>query len=330
MTKNNFLDNMPLIALLYKWRKKIITISFTAAVCAAIISLFIPNTYKSGAIIFPTINLSSGKALLHEKDDFLDFGKEADLEHMIQILESDEIRKRVIEKFDLLNHYNLDSTKQFFRVELHKMFAKATSFKVTALSSISISVLDRDPQMAANIANEIVSLIDTVINNMHKKITKQGYEILKKDRNYYLDELTILEDSLDKIRKLGVLHYEPQIERLYEQLGLAYVKNNMLAVKYIEEKLEIVSKYGGQFVSLRDQIYYVRGNLNHINQKINEHKLTAEDQLEHKFVLNYAIPADKKSYPIRWLIVLTTACATVLMMIVLIVLKEKLKQLKQS
>ena len=104
----------------------------------------------------------------------------------------------------------------------------------------------------------------------------------------------------------------------------------MLAVKYIEEKLDIVSKYGGQFVSLRDQIYYVRGNLNHINQKINEHKLTAEDQLEHKFVLNYAIPADKKSYPIRWLIVLTTACVTVLMMIVLIVLKEQLKQLKQS
>ena len=141
MTKNNFLDNMPLIALLYKWRKQIISISFAAAVCAAIISLFIPNTYKSGAIIFPTINLSSGKALLHAKDDFLSFGQEADLEHMIQILESDEIRKRVIEKFDLLNHYKIDSTKQFFRVELHKMFAKATSFKVTKFSSKGCCVI---------------------------------------------------------------------------------------------------------------------------------------------------------------------------------------------
>ena len=180
MTKNNFLDNMPLIALLYKWRKQIISISFAAAVCAAIISLFIPNIYKSGAIIFPTINLSSGKALLHEKDDFLDFGKEADLEHMIQILESDEIRKRVIEKFDLLNHYKIDSTEQFFRDKLHKKFAKTTSFKVTKFSSISISVLDRDPQIAAGIANEIVSLIDTVINKMHRKITQQGLNILIK------------------------------------------------------------------------------------------------------------------------------------------------------
>jgi len=330
MTKNNFLDNMPLIALLYKWRKKIITISFAAAVCAAIISLFMPNIYKSGAIIFPTINLSSGKALLHEKDDFLDFGKEADLEHMIQILESDEIRKRVIEKFDLLNHYKIDSTKQFFRDKLHKMFAKATSFKVTKFSSISISVLDRDPQIAADIANEIVSLIDTVINNMQQSIAKQGYQSLIKERYFIVGKIKIMEDSIDKIRAFGITNYESQSEVLNEQWAVAKIANNHSAALAIEKKLAIISKYGGLYVSVREQLNYIRGNLNHMNKKINEHKLTAEDQLEHKFVLNYAIPAIKKSYPIRWLIVLTAACATALMMIVLIALKEKLKQLKQS
>jgi len=330
MTKNNFLDNMPLIALLYKWKKKIITISFAAAVCATIISLYMPNIYKSGAIIFPTINLSSGKALLHEKDDFLDFGKEADLEHMIQILESDEIRKRVIEKFDLLNHYKIDSTKQFFRDKLHKMFAKATSFKVTKFSSISISVLDRDPQIAADIANEIVSLIDTVINNMQQSIAKQGYQSLIKERYFIVGKIKIMEDSIDKIRAFGITNYESQSEVLNEQWAVAKIANNHSAALAIEKKLAIISKYGGLYVSVREQLNYIRGNLNHMNKKINEHKLTAEDQLEHKFVLNYAIPAIKKSYPIRWLIVLTTACATALMMIVLIALKEKLKQLKQS
>lgn len=330
MTKNNFLDNMPLIALLYKWRKKIITISFAAAVCATIISLYMPNIYKSGAIIFPTINLSSGKALLHEKDDFLDFGKEADLEHMIQILESDEIRKRVIEKFDLLNHYKIDSTKQFFRDKLHKMFAKATSFKVTKFSSISISVLDRDPQIAADIANEIVSLIDTVINNMQQSIAKQGYQSLIKERYFIVGKIKIMEDSIDKIRAFGITNYESQSEVLNEQWAVAKIANNHSAALAIEKKLAIISKYGGLYVSVREQLNYIRGNLNHMNKKINEHKLTAEDQLEHKFVLNYAIPAIKKSYPIRWLIVLTAACATALMMIVLIALKEKLKQLKQS
>ena len=330
MTKNNFLDNIPLIALLYKWGKKIITISFAAAVCAAIISLFMPNIYKSGSIIFPTINLSSGKALLHEKDDFLDFGKEADLERMIQILESDEIRKRVIKKFDLLNHYKIDSTKQFFRDKLHKMFAKATSFKVTKFSSISISVLDRDPQIAADIANEIVSLIDTVINNMQQSIAKQGYQSLIKERDFIVGKIKIMEDSIDKIRAFGITHYESQSEVLNEQWAVAKIANNHSAALAIEKKLAIISKYGGLYVSVREQLIYIRGNLNHINKKINEHKLTAEEQLEHKFIINSAVPALKKSYPIRWLIVLTTACVSALMMIVLIVLKEQIKQISQS
>lgn len=67
-----------------------------------------------------------------------------------------------------------------------------------------------------------------------------------------------------------------------------------------------------------------------MQKKLNEHKLTAEEQLEHKFIVNAAVPALKKSYPIRWLIVVVSAFSTALFMVVLIVLKEQIKRAKQS
>ena len=276
------------------------------------------------------MNLSTGKALLNENNDFLEIGEEDELEHMMQILQSNDIKQRVVTKFDLINHYDIDTSKEKYYADLMKKYDEHVEFGITKYSSIRIAVLDKDPQMAADIANEIASLIDTVMNNLQKGMAEQGYQSLIKERDFIVGKIKIMEDSIAKIRAFGINDYESQSEVLNEQWAVAKIANNHSAALAIEKKLAIISKYGGLYVSVREQLNYIRGNLNHINKKINEHKLTAEDQLEHKFVLNYAIPADKKSYPIRWLIVLTTACATALMMIVLIALKEKLKQLKQS
>ena len=151
-------------------RKKIITISFAAAIIAAIVSFFIINKYKSDVILFPTMNLSTGKALLNEYNDFLEIGEEEELEHMMQILESNEIKDRVIEKFDLLKHYEIDTNNETYQIDLLEKYNGNVEYNITKFSSIRISVLDKDPQMAADIANEIASLIDTVMNNLQKKL----------------------------------------------------------------------------------------------------------------------------------------------------------------
>ena len=327
---NNILDNSSLFSLLYKWRKKIIIVSFLAAVIAAIASLFITNKYKSEVILFPTMNLSTGKALLNEYNDFLEIGKEEELEHMMQILQSNDIFNRVIDKFDLVNHYEIDTNNELYFVDLMKEYHGNIKSEITKYSSIKISVLDTDPQMAADIANEIASLIDTVMNNLQKNMAQQGYESLIRDRDYVLSEIKVLEDSIAKIRAFGINDYESQSEVLNEQWAVAKIENNHAAATAIAKKLEVLSKYGGQYSALRDDLVHSRGRLNYVLKKLNEHKLTAQEQLEHKFILNAAVPDLKKSYPIRWLIVLTTAFSTALFMIVLIAFKEQIKQIKQS
>ena len=119
---NTILDNSSLFTLVYKSRKKIILVSFVAAIIAAVVSLFIPNKYKSEVILFPTMNLSTGKALLNEYNDFLEIGEEEELEHMMQILQSNEIINRVVEKYDLINHYEIDTSNEKYYVDLIKKY----------------------------------------------------------------------------------------------------------------------------------------------------------------------------------------------------------------
>ena len=327
---NTILDNTSLFTLVYNWRKKIILVSFVAAIIAAVVSLFITNKYKSEVILFPTMNLSAGKALLNEYNDFLEIGEEEELEHMMQILESNEIINRVVEKFDLINHYEIDTSNEKYYVDLMKEYQGNIESSITKYSSIRISVLDKDPQMAADIANEITSLIDTVMNNLQNNMAQQGYQSLLKDKDFVLSEIKDLEDSISKIRALGINDYESQSEVLNEQWARAKIANNHSAANAIEKKLEILSKYGGQYSALRDDLVHSRGRLNYVQKKLNEHKLTAEENLEHKFIVNAAGPALTKSYPIRWLIVVVTAFSTVLFMVLIIALKEQIKSIKQS
>ena len=95
----------------------------------------------------------------------------------------------------------------------------------------------------------------------------------------------------------------------------------------IQEKLDVLSKYGGIFVSIRDNFEWDRKQLSYLKSKYAEAKIDAEKSLEHKFVVNNAQPAEKKSYPIRWLIVVTSKLGAFLMSIFLIITLQSLKSL---
>ena len=91
---------------------------------SSIVSLLIKEKYKSTVVLFPTTTNSISKALLDEnnyqKTDILQFGEEEEAEKMLQILNSDEIRSTICQKYDLMKHYNIDSTDKFKRTKLYE------------------------------------------------------------------------------------------------------------------------------------------------------------------------------------------------------------------
>lgn len=331
--ENNFnFGSGNLVAFLFTHRKLLITVTLVAAIASSIVSLLIENKYKSTVILFPTTTNSISKALIADnfggKDDVLELGEEEEAEQMLQVLNSDEIKNRIIAKYNLMKHYDIDTTDKYKYTKLTKKYEDNISFKRTEFMSVRIDVLDHSPDTAALIANDIAALVDTVRNNMQHKIAIEALKIVQDEYFGMMHSMQLLEDSLDKIRAYGVHDPEAQSEVLTQQLAEAFIQGKDRAIKVIEEKLDILAKYGGAYTSIRDNFEWDRKQLSFLKAKYAEAKIDAERSLEHKFIVSSAVPAEKKSYPIRWLIVVTSSVATFLFTIIGLLIFNSFKELR--
>lgn len=324
-------DSLNLLAFIYKWKKQFILIGIATVIISSIAAFMITPKYKSTVIMFPTQTSSISKALLTEnngKDDILKFGEEEEAEQMLQILNSDEIKSKICDKFKLMEHYNIDATDKFKYTKLFDEFKDNISFERTEFMSVKVEVLDKDPQFAADICNEISNLLDSVKNKMQKqraiaalKIVERSYLSLKK-------EIQDINDSLKVLRLMGINDYETQSQVFNEQYAMAIAKNNTAGARMLEEKLKVLSTYGGAYVSLRELHEEQIKQLALIKAKYEEARVDAEQILTQKFIVNNAVKAEKKAYPIRWLIVVVATISALLVAFLFLLIVENLNLIR--
>jgi len=312
---------------LYKWRKPLIIISLAAAIISGALSFLITPKYKSSVILFPTSTNAISKALLADnyggKLDILEFGEEAQTEQLLQILSSNEIRSRVIKKFNLMQHYDIETDSKYKMTRMYDEYNSNITYRRTEYMAVEITVLDKDPQIAADIANYISDQLDSVKNRMQKERAVKAFGIVETEYKKLVNDIKVMEDSLTVLRKMGINDYETQAEAYNTQLAIALSKNNMAAVRAIEERLQLLGDYGSAYVSLRDELELEKKQLSAIKAKYEEAKVDATEDLPSKFVVDRAYKAERKSYPIRWLIVaLSTISVFFLSIMVLIIIEN--------
>ncbi|MCF8464728.1 MAG: hypothetical protein K9G41_07800 [Flavobacteriales bacterium] len=318
-------DSSNLLLFVVRWKKPLIILTVAAAVLSAIFSgpMFVTPKFESTVIMFPTSTASISKSLLAKnnvaKEDLLSFGEEEQAEQLIQILNSDEIRSRVVQKYDLMNHYEIDTSDVYRQTKLFKEYESNITYKRTEFQSVRIDVLDSDRFLAADIANDIAALVDSVKNRMQKERAFKAMAIAEAEYAEMKNYVKELEDSLNRMREMGVNDYESMSERFNEYYAKAILEGNARAAEKLAEQLQVLSKYGGAYVSIRDMLEHEKEQLSHLRAKYQEAKVDAEQSLPHKFIVNNAFPAEKKSYPIRWLIVLVSTISTFILALLVII-----------
>ena len=329
-TENNTdLNSGNLLVFFYKWRKPLVIVTLIAIISSVVVSLLIEDKYKSTVVLFPSTTSSISKGLLSNEAgknvDILRLGEEEEAEQMLQILTSDEIRNRIIKKYDLSNHYEIDENDEYKNTKLQWEYESNVSFERTKFMSVEINVLDHDPDTAAAIANDIAALLDTVNNRMRREVATQALNIIGDELTNEKEYIAILEDSIKKFRKMGIIDVQVQTERLTEQMATAILQGKKQAADELNKKLELISSYAGAFNDVLNEIWTEKKRLAILRDKYRETKVDVEKSLQYKFIVNKAFAAEKKSYPIRWLIVVVSTFATFLLTLVLILFIESIK-----
>ena len=329
--KNELFYSKSLIDIIIKYKKHLLIISVLTIIISIIFSgpTFITPLYKSEVVLYPTASNSISKAILSNKGtgkDILEFGKDEQAEQLLQILKSNKIRDRIIQKYNLMQHYGIKPDEKYRMTKLYKTYDDNFKFKRTQYMAVNITVFDKDPQMAADMANDVAHLLDSTINNMQKKIAKKAFEIVAAEYKKKQEEIRKEEDSLKVLREYGVHDYESQAEMFNRQLAIEMAKGNKEGVKRLQKKLDVLAKYGGAYVSIRNSLEYDKKQLSDLKEKYDEAKVDAESTLPHTFIVSNAYKAEKKSYPIRWLIVVISVLSTFFLSVIIFGVIEYIKQ----
>lgn len=321
-----------LVIFLWARRKMILGITFLGILAGLIAAFVIDPLYESEVIMFPAITNSPSKALLSEqatgRDDILALGDEEDSEQLLQILHSDKIRDRVAAAFDLYAVYEIETDNAHRNTELMKAYDRHITFEHTKFSSVRVEVLDKDPLRAAEMANFISDQVDSVWKEMALERAGKGYTLVKAKVDQLQGEITAMADSMRLLRQLGVHDYHTQTERYNEYMGAAIVKGDQRAIKEFEERFKVLAEHGGAYVTLQDRMFNETKRLSVLRMKLEQAEVDLESDLPHKFIVDKAQPADKKSYPIRWLIIAISAVSAFLLALLLIVVQENVKKLR--
>jgi uncharacterized protein involved in exopolysaccharide biosynthesis len=334
--RNEEFDSSGFIVFLYKWRKLLSIVLLTAAIGSWFFSCpwFITPKYKSTVILFPASTNSISKALLSEQpgkgQDLMTIGEDEQAEQLLQILNSNKIRDRIIRRFNLLEHYGIDSGSKYRNESLYKEYEKNISFRRTEYMAVQITVLDKDAQVASDMANKISDLLDSTKNEMIHQRAIRGFRIVEGEYNALKKEVEGITDSLVAIGKLGVNDVEYQSQALNQQMAIATMNNNRSAMAGLQKRLDVLGQYGGIYMTLKNALEFKTQQLTLLQSKFKEAKVDAEEDVPQKFIVNTAYKAERKAFPVRWLIVVVSTTSALFLSILLIVMLEKIASLKSQ
>lgn len=326
MTKDAFEESRQNL-LLFIWRKRklILLLTGVAAVASVVISILITPQFKSTAIVFPaatsTVSFSEQR---NAKASSMDFGEEEQAEQLVQILSSSRIRNRIVEKFDLMKHYEIDNDDPNKYFKLGKAYNNHITFTRTKYGSIQIDVLDEDRFLAADIANKIVDLIDTVKNEMVKERTIPAFEISKRKREMLEAELRGINGQMDSLSSIGVVTSEGRAN-----LFQAYNESSGSDKSFFKDQIDVNLKYGAKYDALENLRDERVVKLTKFEDAYEQAESDANTEFNHKFVVEPAVVADKKDKPKRLIIVLVATMGAFVFIVFALLLREKIAELRQ-
>ena len=314
-----------LIEFLWEKKKSIIISAVIAGVISTIVSLAIQEKFESSVTLYPAKSSSvTFNEVITEDQSVSKFGEEEEAEQMLQILESGNIRSKIIMKYNLLDHYEIDVTGKYVNTDLNETYSENISFKRNNNGAVIITVMDKSPDTAALIANNIALLYDSTKNAMIQERALTDFYIKKEKLNNLNSEIKKLRDTIEALMHLGVVTVDH-----YRAITEAYVNAKEPKIqKKFQQKMEMTDQYGPKLKYFQIRMENLGRRLISMETSYEQAETDANSFLSHKFTVEKAYPAEKKSYPIRWLIVLMSTTSVMLLTILGLIIRQRIFEFK--
>ena len=100
--------------------------------------------------------------------------------------------------------------------------------------------------------------------------------------------------------------------------------------EYVTKQQKALALYGAESQYLYGTLELQVEQLNELKKKLDQAKIDVDARLSNVFILQTAAPAERKTYPIRWMILVGSVIGTFVVSCIVLLFIEKFKNEKEN
>jgi len=261
--KNGILKGSPLKRHIILW-----ILSLIAGINLTVLFYLIsPKYYKATATILQPPETEVSTASLQSSK----FSKEpislirTNTELFFSILNSRRMKDDLINKFDLKKHYDVSNDDEAIEILDERVKIFLTKDKV-----IQIDVIDRDPQLAAGIANFYTENLDFLIKELTITTAKQNRKFLEKRLKETTELIENFEKRLTELQNTNKLVVDPNLSQI-SQAGGKLMEQLINKQLELEKERQILDEKDPKIIMLKNEIKEIQTSLSKL--------LSSQDEL---------------------------------------------------
>ncbi len=303
-----FFRNKNLFDFVRKW-KWIYSIAIVLAIIVSVIfsgPSFIKPKFKSFAIVYPS-NLQ-------------EYSEESKTEQMLQVLQSEQLKLKFIDAFHLYSHYNIDPKYKYAQTAMFGELNDNISISKTSYESVKIEVLDYYPDTAKIMVDSIISFYNSIVRSVQNAKYKEVIDIDKIQISKLLKERDSLKTILTNYREKYNI-YKPKLQS--EQITKQYLQSNNPKTNSLYQNL---IKHSEDIMLADSLLQFNLSRLIDYKYNLNESMKNYQKRISYANIVSGPIPTDKKSYPVRWVIVMLSVLGVFLFTFLALVFYESIQK----
>ncbi|MEM3136827.1 MAG: Wzz/FepE/Etk N-terminal domain-containing protein [Candidatus Nitrosotenuis sp.] len=343
-------DLMDYLVTAWRWRRFVLVNMMMIIILATVVVFLLPNWYRASVSIIPPKDQDMLSTLGTAGSMFRSLGTPRVINPFAQklgaynylaILKSRTAMESVVRKFDLIRVYDISDNSMEKAVEALK---DNVSFEIQDEDYITIEVLDKDRQRAADIANYFAQVLNEISIRLGTQEASNNREFIEKSLEKSKMDLLVAEEALRTYQeKTGILiameRTSPTISAIADLYGTKARKEIELSIMrkktsgdnpmvlQLELELNELNRKLSKFPEIatrsmqlyRDVVIYQK-IIEFLTPIYEQAKIDEQKDVPVLLVLDKAVPPEQKAKPRRLVLIVTSMLITFLFSITLVFL----------
>jgi hypothetical protein len=227
-----------------------------------------------------------------------------------------------------MDHYEIDRESAFPNTKLNNEYKSNFNFRRTKYNSLEISVLDRDAQLAADMANDIALYIDSIVHKIQLERATEIFKIVEKEYLSVQQEIAGLNDTLQDLRNKGLLDYQSQAADLSGAYANALAQGNHSAAIEIKRQTDLLARYGGKYMEMSQLLDNDMTRMGQLKNRYLAYRINIDKTISQVYIVDRAEKAERKALPNRSMIVVISVLSTFALAFFFLLIADYFKVMK--